>query len=54
METSGLDDIAGATVVVQAVGAATPDEMIRHFPMLDPLRADPRFEKVVASLAPKN
>jgi hypothetical protein len=23
-------------------------------PMLDPLRGDPRFEKIVASLAPKN
>jgi hypothetical protein len=30
-----------------------PTCWIKVFPMLDPLRGDPRFEKIVASLAPK-
>jgi hypothetical protein len=28
--------------------------MLKSFPFWDPLRSDPRFEKIVASLAPKN
>ena len=28
--------------------------LLRLDPMFDPLRGDPRFEKIVASLAPKN
>jgi hypothetical protein len=27
--------------------------MLKLFPFWDPLRGDPRFEKIVASLAPK-
>jgi len=27
--------------------------MLKTFPFWDPLRGDPRFEKIVASLAPK-
>ena len=27
---------------------------LKLFPVWDPLRGDPRFEKIVASLAPKN
>jgi hypothetical protein len=27
--------------------------MLKLFPLWDPLRGDPRFEKIVASLAPK-
>ena len=28
--------------------------MLKLFPFWDPLRGDPRFEKIVASLAPKD
>jgi hypothetical protein len=32
---------------------ATSYGMLKLFPFWDPLRGDPRFEKIVASLAPK-
>jgi hypothetical protein len=28
--------------------------MLKLFPLWDPLRGDPRFEQIVASLAPKD
>jgi hypothetical protein len=28
--------------------------MLKLFPFWDPIRGDPRFEKIVASLAPKD
>ncbi len=32
----------------------TPYGILKTFPFWDPLRGDPRFEKIVASLAPKD
>jgi hypothetical protein len=47
-----LQQLATA-VPTYAAGIATSYGMLKLFPLWDPLRGDPRFEKIVASLAPK-
>jgi TolB-like protein len=48
-----LQQLAAAAPTYGA-GIATSYGMLKLFPFWDPLRGDPRFEKIVASLAPKN
>jgi serine/threonine-protein kinase len=47
-----LQQLATA-VPTYGAGIATSYGMLKLFPFWDPLRGDPRFEKIVASLAPK-
>ena len=48
----GLQQLAAAAPTYGAA-IATSYGMLKLFPVWDPLRGDPRFEKIVASLAPK-
>jgi hypothetical protein len=41
-------------VPTYGAGIATSYGMLKLFPFWDPLRGDPRFEKIVQSLAPKD
>ena len=54
---AGEKDLAlqqlAAAVPTYGAGIATSYGMLKLFPFWDPLRGDPRFEKIVASLAPK-
>jgi len=47
-----LQQLAAAAPTCGA-GIATSYGMLKLFPFWDPLRGDPRFEKIVASFAPK-
>jgi hypothetical protein len=47
-----LQQLAAAAPTYGA-GIATSYGMLKLFPFWDPLRGDPRFEKIVASLAPR-
>jgi hypothetical protein len=50
----GDKDLAGEQL---AIAVSRPNDLsygqLKLLPMWDPLRGDPRFEKIVASLAPK-
>jgi hypothetical protein len=55
---AGEKDLAlqqlGTAVPTYGAAIATSYGMLKLFPFWDPLRGDPRFEQIVASLAPKD
>jgi TolB-like protein/Flp pilus assembly protein TadD len=55
---AGEKDLAlqqlGTAVPTYGAAIATSYGMLKLFPLWDPLRGDPRFEQIVASLAPKD